>query len=225
MSSILEALRKLEDEKTARRSGSGSIAGRVTYAGRRPGRKPAWLIPVLTAAVAVVLTVLITYAVMGGFSARRHEAVPAAGVTPAQTPPVVLPPSRSAGPVETTVIPARPRPAPEVRQVIPTASPTAAPSPSPARSLPAAPVTGFVPLPVPAQGNAVPLQSAPAEQLPLITVSGIAWQKDNSARLAVVNGVTVAEGGTVEGARVQKILPDRVRFSFNKREFDIYLTK
>ena len=222
MSSILEALRKLEEEKTARRAGSGNIAGRVTYAGRRPGRKPAWLIPVLTAAVAVVLTVLITYAVMGGFSAQRHESVPAAIVTPAQTP-TVLPPSRPAGPVETTVIPAHTRPAPEVRQVIPTASPTAAPSTS--RPMPTAAATVLVPLPVPAQGNAVPLQTAPAEQLPLITVSGIAWQKDNSARLAVINGVTVAEGGTVEGARVQKIFPDRVHFSFNKREFDIYMTK
>ena len=104
MSSILEALRKLEEEKTARRGGSGSIAGRVTYAGRRSGRKPAWLIPVLTAAVAVVLTVLITYAVMGGFSAQKRETVPVAGVTPAQTPPVVLPPSRPAVPVESVAV-------------------------------------------------------------------------------------------------------------------------
>jgi general secretion pathway protein B len=73
--------------------------------------------------------------------------------------------------------------------------------------------------------NAVPLQPVPAGQLPPITVSGIAWQKDNSARLAVINGTTVAEGGMVEGARVQEILPDRVHFSFNNREFDIYMKK
>jgi general secretion pathway protein B len=225
MSSILEALRKLEEEKIARRGGAGNIAGRVTYTGRRPGRKPSWLIPALTAAVAVVLTVLVTYAIMGGFSTHPVETFPVARLNPSQPAPVT-PQSRpveKVEPVETAVIPARTRPVPEVLQEIPQVTPARAPAPS--RSLPPAAAPGPVPRPVPVQGASVPPEPAPAEQLPHINVSGIAWQKDNSARFAVINGTTVAEGGIVEGARVQEILPDRVHFSFNKREFDIYMKK
>jgi len=61
--------------------------------------------------------------------------------------------------------------------------------------------------------------------LPTLKVTGIAWQKDNSSRLAVINGSTVAEGGTVEGARVEEIYPDRVRFTMGKRGFEVPLGK
>jgi general secretion pathway protein B len=58
-----------------------------------------------------------------------------------------------------------------------------------------------------------------------LTVSGIAWQKENINRMAVVNSTPVREGGMVEGARVKQILPDRVRFSLNGKEFDVLLEK
>ena len=43
--------------------------------------------------------------------------------------------------------------------------------------------------------------------------------------MAVVNGVPVREGDTVEGATVKEILADRVRFSFNGKEFEVPMEK
>jgi general secretion pathway protein B len=57
----------------------------------------------------------------------------------------------------------------------------------------------------------------------LLSVGGIAWQESSSLRLAVVNGISVNEGSAVEGARVDEILPDRVRFSFRNEHFELPL--
>jgi hypothetical protein len=56
-------------------------------------------------------------------------------------------------------------------------------------------------------------------------VSGIAWQQDGAARIAMVNGQTVTEGGTVAGARIMAIHRDRVQFSRNGEQFEILLEK
>ena len=61
--------------------------------------------------------------------------------------------------------------------------------------------------------------------IPALIVSGIAWQKGGAERFAMVNGRPVAEGATVEGARVEEIFPDRVRFSFANRTFEVSLGK
>jgi hypothetical protein len=60
---------------------------------------------------------------------------------------------------------------------------------------------------------------------PPLNVSGIAWQQAGSLRLAVVNGTSVSEGSTVEGARVEGIFPDHIRFSFRNEHFDVQLEK
>jgi general secretion pathway protein B len=69
--------------------------------------------------------------------------------------------------------------------------------------------------------------SLPAAQPgpPVLKVTGIGWQKGNADRLAIVNGRAVSEGAVVEGARVEEIFPDRVRFSFNDKTFEIPLGK
>jgi general secretion pathway protein B len=60
---------------------------------------------------------------------------------------------------------------------------------------------------------------------PALNVTGIGWQKGNADRLAVVNGRAVSEGAVIEGARVEEIFPDRVRFSFGGKAFDVPLGK
>jgi general secretion pathway protein B len=77
----------------------------------------------------------------------------------------------------------------------------------------AAPTAAAIPTPAP--------QPAAVSGPPVLKVTGIGWQKDNAARLAVVNGRAVTEGTVVEGARVEEILPDRVRFTINDRSFEI----
>ena len=43
---------------------------------------------------------------------------------------------------------------------------------------------------------------------PSLTLSGIAWSKDSSDRLAIINGQPAATGAMVNGSRVEEILPD-----------------
>jgi general secretion pathway protein B len=62
-----------------------------------------------------------------------------------------------------------------------------------------------------------------APTMPVLILTGIAWQKDSVDRVAVVNGISVTEGMLVGGARVEEIFQDRVRFSFDKRAFDVVL--
>lgn len=56
-----------------------------------------------------------------------------------------------------------------------------------------------------------------------IRVSGIAWQDEQGARRAVVNGFLMQEGGSVSGAKITEIFRDRVRFSQSGSIFDVYL--
>ncbi|MEJ2700399.1 MAG: hypothetical protein P8Z70_12175 [Desulfuromonadales bacterium] len=58
---------------------------------------------------------------------------------------------------------------------------------------------------------------------PSLVVSGIAYLGDKSGRIAVVNDLPVMVGNLVDGARVEEILPDRVRFSKDGREFEVPL--
>jgi len=76
MSSILEALKKLEDEKAGRRSGAASIAAKVVKPGRRPGQRQKWLLPAGMTVVAVGAA-LFTYILMGGFSTQMNPVQPA----------------------------------------------------------------------------------------------------------------------------------------------------
>jgi general secretion pathway protein B len=49
-----------------------------------------------------------------------------------------------------------------------------------------------------------------------VRVTGIAWQKDGAASVAMVNGRPVQEGSVVDGYKVEQIYEDKVRFSGSK---------
>ncbi len=87
--------------------------------------------------------------------------------------------------------------------------------------MPSAPV-----VPAPGEGGNKDKGSAqrPApSEVPALTVTGIGWQKDGAERMAVVNGRMVSEGSVIEGAKVEEIYPDHVRFSIAKRSFEVSL--
>lgn len=225
MSSILEALNKLEEEKAARRGGMGNIAGRVTASNRRPGKRAAWLVPAGMSAVAVG-AVLVTYTLMGGFSPRPGGTAPdrktaLTSRTPAMSVPRTTSPDGSKDRALQSGLPdslQQPRPGtPPAAAAVP-ASPLPLPKPKPASS------------PAPSRQE-IPKEAAPsprppaAQQLPVISVTGIAWQKDSASRMAVLNGSSVTEGAIVAGARVMEILPDRVRCSFKGNDFEVQLDK
>lgn len=60
---------------------------------------------------------------------------------------------------------------------------------------------------------------------PLIKVDGIAFQEGSANNAAVVNGVVVSKSSMVEGARVEEIKMDRVTFSRGSEKFEVILDK
>lgn len=227
MSSILKALKKLEEEKAAKSGNGADIAGAILKTGRRGKQKPRWLVPASMLAIAVV-AVLATYAVMGGFSPRRQVVVvtpPPATPTPPPQSVVTSPAPPAPSPVQPLRVETRlPTPLP---QTVGKAAPPAPPATTPRKSVMEEDARPAVPTPQkatvgPGKGEDTPHPSPP---LPVLIVSGIAWQKDSSSRLAVVNGTSVTQGAMVGGARVEEIFPDRVRFSLENHTVEVPLGK
>lgn len=232
MSSILKALKKLEQEKTLRREEEIDLSREILYETPRRRAQLSWP---WAAALATIVLLVATVALL----LNRNAAVPA---TPLQPPQSVATPAATAPsvslPAQTTGTPAAqtaPRPAgivsrPPALAVVPARMPTQLP---PLQQAP--PATETRPAPSPASAPAAVTkaaeparkQAAPAAETaePALSVSGIAWNKDSSDRLAIVNGQPLATGAAVNGAVVEEILPDRVRFSHNSRTFEVFLGK
>jgi general secretion pathway protein B len=234
MSSILKALKKLEEEKTSPRSGNADIARAVLAGAHRNEGRPVWVFPVSLAGAALGAA-LLTYLLAGKTVSPARDASP-----PTETSRVA---EGEAGKVESTHFPqispnidrdreilTGPAIQPPVRgpkNIVSTGSGKKA-----ARSLPSGPDESIQRLKnielraseEPASGLPAntALEPAPAQRpAPAIKVSGIAWQKDGADRIAVVNGIPVSEGMTVSGVRVEQIFPEKVRFSFEKRTFEV----
>jgi general secretion pathway protein B len=217
MSSILEALKKLEDEKAAKKSGAGEIAGKVVKPKRREKPRPKWFYPAVMAMVAA-LSVLATYLFMGG-SSQHKEVVKNSPVQGNQIPPIpaaepVTPRSPAIVPQERSIPPRKP-----VTQNDPKPLPA---TPKPAASIPK-PVQQQLPTTQESSGPEAKTDSKP--RFPQLKITGIGWQKDSANRLAIVNGRPVSEGSTIDGAKVVEIFPDRVRFSFGNQTIDITVGK
>ena len=235
MSYILDALKKLEHEKTRKSRGTGmnTISGSL-FESEQPvtaATTSGWKI-VLAVTAAVVLTFAATWYVL---QPARGREKPAARRTAQETASAPAPVSAVAPPVA-PVVPVVAEPA---KPVPPAAQITSA-QPVPSASLPKN--TAVAPAEASAKSTAirqtVPPQRSRAkersaqrpsgEQLAAapagITLSGIAWQDERSARRAVVNGFLMQEGGVVSGARITDIYQDRVRFTLSGTYFEIPLT-
>lgn len=235
MSSILKALKRLEQQKMVRKGTDHDIAWIVRGEDFRQEKKRQW--PMFVSLVAVAfLAVLSTYWFMGGFQdatrgpLSRPEAKPlsSSGI-PAGTVQASPQPSRAAAPPVSTPDSATVPPAvvniPAQKGLrgpgkeVPLASDRLGgkrPAIASPRTTPPQTAAPLRPEQVP---DSQPLKSS----LPSLNVTGIAWEKDSPVHLAIVNGTSVVEGSLVNGAKVEKILPDRVRFTFENRSFDVPL--
>jgi hypothetical protein len=208
MSSILKALRRLEEERARKSHVAPEIAASLLRHDTR--RRPAslWIWPTVLSFVALVLVAffwlwqpapLVTQMVT-----TAPSSVPVPSVSPVerggeviieevmdQRRPVVLP-----APVHTVAAPA----------LLP-----AKVDPPPARVEP-----GVL---SPAQGNKPATAFIEERQSPVI--SAIAWQDDSAARMAVVEGLPVMTGEFVGTAKVQEILRDRILFVEAGRIFSV----
>lgn len=66
-------------------------------------------------------------------------------------------------------------------------------------------------------------QRAVSEIVPLLRVNGIAFQPEGSDSAAIVNGTHVTGGSSINGARVEEILKDRVRFNYKGESIEVLL--
>lgn len=237
MSLILDALRKMEQDKSSRRGSAQDLRPEVLRYRRAPA--PQRSFPVLPVLVGVVLLVggIGTALVLkshrasdvaaSGPAAPASVAVQQAPIAPAPlsvpapaapAPAVPAPAPVASAPIDAPVRPAVSEAAPTKRDPEPAAKgkrsraetqpPAAEPSVKPARR--AAPV----------QAALQPMSAGGGD----ITISGIAWQDERSMRRAVLNGSLVGEGATVAGARVVEIKEDRVRLSRNGQLFEVALS-
>lgn len=238
MSSILKALQKLEQEKAARVTREPDIHSGITRRSRPQSPQSRWILPVAMLTVAV-MSITITYLLMkserrnsapvenGTLNVTKEQEIPAAQQTrvpPEETPPIAantpaLHPARNTG----TAYPPKPQSPDGRNQTIKTTTTISQPSRSPSRESADSPVLSREQEARPKVDTSGAGQAPPA--LPAITINGIAWQKDNSARIAVVNGIPVNEGGTVQGTKVEEIFPDRIRFSHNGKPFEVQFGK
>lgn len=225
MSYILDALKKVEHEKTRKVSSGGmtSISGdlfleRVPLPSRGSAGK---IIAVIM--IVALLSFAAAWFVFKGNSKKVAASKPAA--TTAVTAPAVspIPPA----PVQPAQIPP---PSPPQQTPQPASPPAKAPAPPVVTQSTAAPsddvehvavtekksrrTSSTLPKP---KKTAVQTIPAPAD----IKVSGIAWQEERTARRAVINGFLLQEGTTVSGAKILEIHPDRVRFTSPAGIFDL----
>ena len=233
MSSILKALKKLEEQKAPRPQYELDLSSGIMRE-RKAGRHRRWVIPAGMAAVAIAAA-LTTYAVLTlhqtGIGGNQPEVASTIIVPPlppqpatALSPPAGIPaaapsmkadtarPAVAGGAASATAVDGRPAPRPAPRQQKSETPPRPEHSAAIAE-IPTAPAAASPPPPERSDNTSI--------QIPHLRLSGIAWQKDSASRYAVVNGIAVSQGSTIEGAKIEEILPDKVRFSVGSRFFEV----
>jgi general secretion pathway protein B len=235
MSSILKALKKLEEEKSARRAGVDVARGIVMGIPVRP-RKRRWLFPVSVAGAAFSAA-LLTYILVGGPPnlkldteqlevSRSQSDVGKAGteINRGKSAAVEEKLQPVGEPSETSA--SRPVSEPATKVPVKKISPVEGSS----LRLPEIPADVKIPdaqrlkqknLQLSGNNSSGTLPQPASIPLPSLRVSGIAWDRGGSERFAVVNGTSVSEGMKVGGAVVERIFEDKVRFSFENRTFDV----
>lgn len=219
MSSVLEALKKMEEEE--RRAEEMKGPGRLTFP--EPGPAPKRGALHLLAFVAV-FAAGVGLAAAGFLLAHRPESVAVfADAAPKQASvlrvvapaaPVVQRPHRAA-PLKESATPTAPTP-PAVGGPEPAAPQNPTPkdetkreSPADAKPAPPAPATTQVTEAAPAPPEDA-LEDLPPADPATYRLQGVRWSRDPSRRIAVINSQIVREGAGVDGATVSSITAEGV---------------
>ena len=245
MSLILDALRKLDREKSSRRNGTANIAAEILRPDLPP-RRTRMLVYITALLFTAVATAAITYAVIS-------KTPPPVGITPAPPNLQVTPESlshktvRDAGD-DISKDPVKMKAPVETKRPVESKKPTEIKKPvevkKPAESK-QEPAEVKIPPPLLGEEKRSPEVISkeapvvpedirkPAEQTPRrsavtsasLKLSGIVWSEDPSKRLAVINGMVTKEGYVFEGVKVVEIYPDHVLLLLNDQPFDLSLNK
>ncbi len=76
------------------------------------------------------------------------------------------------------------------------------------------PVVAEQPVLIPQRATPLPATQAP-KTVPPLRVNGIAFQDDSSGTVAMINGEPHSKGGIVNGVKVEEIYKNRVKFSYS----------
>jgi general secretion pathway protein B len=215
MSLILDALKKLDREKTAKNGGKMDITAEILKAGDAP-QKNSILPLVLTLALTAFVAALATYLFFGGPGSKTGDPRSTAPAVPAQ-----------AGQVPATPLP----PAPAALTDKPPLSTDRSPVAPPVASIEAMrpdnakkggdPTRGKAAAAVKTPGKTVAPPKEGVATLPILKISGIVWEEVPSERKAVINGAVAREGDTVEGVKVLEIHPTHVVVSSRGKSFKV----
>ncbi|HIJ97070.1 MAG TPA: GspB domain-containing protein [Desulfuromonadales bacterium] len=240
MSSILKALKKLEEEKAVRRPGVVSLDAVIMHPdATKPRSSPVIMVVVAmlifgggsVATYFIMMRLMppqqIVYGTKPGKEKPLPAPVPAAIRSGALSTPSTLP--TEILPEEVVVVPSQPSTTRQNVKTLPMQRPAVS-QPAPPRvvqqAAPLKPATGQPP---PSQLQHQPVAPLPSAisvgkaAAPRLRVNGIAFQKGSSDNMAIINGTPASNGSTVEGATVEEILKDRVRFSFHGETIEIPL--
>jgi hypothetical protein len=210
MSSILNALKKLERDKTARTQDSLKIEAEILRGGSTP-RSPYLLYTSLVAVLFFVCGGAATYMYVKNGKSVTDAQQAATGASSGAT----SNPSPQAQAVQVIHVATRKHQVKEPGVKAPPSSLLAKlPARLTARSAPTVPSTGTGhPAVVAAQAPpSVAAETAP--RIPTLKVDGIAYHMGSAESLAVINGVTAYVGAVIEGAKVEEIGKDWIRFSY-----------
>lgn len=196
MSLILDALRKMEQERRAKRHDSAAIRSEVlNYRGNVSAVSRPKALP-----LSIAVSALLAAAAGGYFFTAAKEPVP----------PRVATVSQVKRPVnEPAAMPPVPAPQPAAQSVASSAISTPERTRKESRSMASPPGK--------AAQAAVPQKNGDNG----ITLSGIAWQDERYLRRAVINGFLMEEGAEVQGAKIVEIMENRVKFKKGGDLFEV----
>ena len=217
MSLILDALKKLDREKSSRRNGTANIAVEILRPDPpRPAKRMLWYFAAVS--ITAVATACITYAVIAGF-----------GIMSKSSPPTTVnpPPGQQAA---TALLP---------RDTVINSTDEISRAPAKIQDSAESKKSAIPPLrkkagrdiftkepdvvPETMKKSAEPTPRVSVAPQPSLKLSGIIWQEEPSERRAMINGRIATEGSIIEGVKVVEIHPTRVRFLHNGRHFEISL--
>ncbi|MBK5276793.1 MAG: hypothetical protein JJE30_17325 [Desulfuromonadales bacterium] len=219
----MKALKRLENEQTARKPDSFKIDAEILKSGS--SRR--------FSSIAVILAAIAVFA-CGGSAVYFFLKRDMVSVQPSRTSGTAIKTEHSDGSV-TLSIPAAEQssgnqvPVPEtVQPMITVTVPDHKPAATTQQTRVAQPPQTAPPVVIPPESKPVFLPPVPAAvpvAKSVLKVEGIAVQDGGAESLAVVNGTTVSRGSVIEGARVEEIQKDWVRFNRNGESFYVVLDK
>lgn len=233
MSSILKALKKLEDEKSIRKPDSLKIDAEILRgdASRRFSTVSTSLLAALLFVCGGGATYLFMKPDAGNIAGMKSPASAVAPLGPPSSATAVAPVAEKPQNLHLQAELPKPDKVISARSdlKLDNTSPSSVTPPKlPVRVQPVKPLKqSEVKRPVvrtqPAPAAAI--RPAAPVMVPPLKVNGIAFQDESTDRVAIVNGVSVSNGSIIEGAKVEDIQKDRVRFSYGGEKFDVTLGK